>query len=213
MGGAVMHVKKLLKGRGGLQKLITMDMSHDMIKRSMELVPSSSKLENHYVVGDEEFLPFKKGSLDLIISALGMHWVNDLPSAMMQCQVALKPDGMFLAAMLGGETLRELRIACTVAQLEREGGISDRISPLVQVQDAGNLLTAAGFALPTVDTDKYSMRYPSALELIEHLRSMGECNAISQRVKLLRKETALAAAAAYDAMFGDEDGIPATFQV
>ncbi|MCO5578727.1 hypothetical protein L7F22_032572 [Adiantum nelumboides] len=200
MGGAVMHVKKLLKGRGGVQKLTTMDMSHDMIKRSMELVPSSSKLENYYVVGDEEFLPFKKGSLDLIISALGMHWVNDLPSAMMQCQVALKPDGMFLAAMFGGETLRELRIACTVAQLEREGGISARISPLVQVQDAGNLLTAAGFALPTVDTDKYIMRYPSALELIEHLRSMGECNAISQRVKSLRKETALAAAAAYDAI-------------
>eukprot|EP00250_Pteridium_aquilinum_P014984 c22314_g1_i1 orf=1-312(-) len=79
--------------------------------------------------------------------------------------MALKPDGMFLAAMLGGETLRELRIACTVAQLEREGGISARVSPLVQVQDAGNLLTGAGFALPTVDTDKYILRYPSGVLL------------------------------------------------
>eukprot|EP00250_Pteridium_aquilinum_P014985 c22314_g1_i2 orf=290-1309(-) len=213
MGGAVMHVKKLLKGRGGIEKLITMDISHDMIKKSMELAPSNSKLENLHVVGDEEYLPFKDGSLDLIISALGIHWVNDLPGAMMQCRMALKPDGMFLAAMLGGETLRELRIACTVAQLEREGGISARVSPLVQVQDAGNLLTGAGFALPTVDTDKYILRYPSALELIEHLRSMGENNAVSQRVKSLRRETAIAAAAAYDAMFGDSDGISATFQV
>lgn len=213
MGGAVTHVKKLLKGRGGVERLITMDISHDMIKKSMELAPSTSNLENLYVVGDEEYLPFKEGSLDLIISALGIHWVNDLPGAMVQCRMALKPDGMFLAAMLGGETLRELRIACTVAQLEREGGISARVSPLVQVQDAGNLLTGAGFALPTVDTDKYIMRYPTALELIEHLRSMGENNAVSQRVKLLRKETAIATAAAYDAMFGDSDGIPATFQV
>lgn len=84
MGGAVTHVKKLLKGRGGVEKLITMDISHDMIKKSMDLAPSSSKLENHYVVGDEEYLPFKEGSLDLIISALGIHWVNDLPGAMTQ---------------------------------------------------------------------------------------------------------------------------------
>lgn len=84
MGGAVAHVKKLLRGRGGVEKLITMDMSHDMVKKTMELAPSSSKLENHYVVGDEEYLPFKAGSLDLIISALGIHWVNDLPGAMTQ---------------------------------------------------------------------------------------------------------------------------------
>lgn len=213
MGGAITHVNRLLKGRGGVEKLITMDVSNDMIKKSMDMASSSSKLEKHYIVGDEEFLPFKEGSLDLIISALGIHWVNDLPGAMTQCRMALKPDGMFLAAMLGGETLRELRIACTVAQLERDGGISARVSPLVQVQDAGNLLTGAGFALPTVDVDKYTMRYPSALELIEHLRSMGENNAVAQRVKSLRRETAIAAAAVYEAMFGDNDGIPATFQV
>ncbi|KAH7291525.1 hypothetical protein KP509_29G020400 [Ceratopteris richardii] len=213
MGGAVMHVKKLLKGRGGVEKLVNMDISHDMIKKSMELSTSSSNIENYYIVGDEEFLPFKAGSLDLIVSVLGLHWVNDLPRAMAQCRTALKPDGMFLAAMLGGETLRELRISCTLAEMERQGGISPRVSPLVQVQDAGNLLTGAGFAIPTVDTDKYIMRYPSALELIDHLRSMGECNAVSQRVKSLRRETAIAAAAIYDSMFGDSDGIMATFQV
>ncbi|PNX90918.1 Sam-dependent methyltransferase, partial [Trifolium pratense] len=114
-----------------------------------------------FVVGDEEFLPIKENSVDLVISCLGLHWTNDLPGAMIQSMLALKPDGLFLAAILGGETLKELRIACTVAQMEREGGISPRISPLAQVRDAGNLLTRAGFNLPGVDVDEYTVKYES----------------------------------------------------
>ncbi|KAK8317901.1 hypothetical protein V6Z12_A13G139300 [Gossypium hirsutum] len=191
-----------------------------------------------------------RGRVDLVISCLGLHWTNDLPGAMIQCKLALKPDGLFLAAILGGETLKELRIACTVAQMEREGGISPRVSPLAQaymcifyhsllftlaiaiqpsisdvhastcisiylytcyVRDAGNLLTRAGFALPGVDVDEYVVRYNSALDLIEHLRAMGETNALLQRTNILKRETALATAA-YDSMFAAEDGtIPATF--
>eukprot|EP00268_Persea_americana_P013949 TRINITY_DN16178_c0_g1_i4.p1 TRINITY_DN16178_c0_g1~~TRINITY_DN16178_c0_g1_i4.p1 ORF type:complete len:170 (-),score=46.07 TRINITY_DN16178_c0_g1_i4:456-965(-) len=133
---------------------------------------------------------------------------------MIQCRSALKPDGLFLAAILGGETLKELRIACTIAQMEREGGISPRISPLAQVRDAGNLLTRAGFTLPGVDVDEYTVRYDSALELIQHLRAMGETNALLQRNNILKKETALATAAVYQSLFGAEDGtVPATFQV
>ncbi|KAJ7538995.1 hypothetical protein O6H91_11G072200 [Diphasiastrum complanatum] len=167
LGGAVDHVKRSIRGRGGIERLITMDMSKDMIKKTLE---SSSldgydkfnkNIESLHVIGDEEFLPFKSGSLDLIISCLGLHWVNDLPGAMTQCRMALKPDGLFLASMYGGDTLRELRIACTAAQLEREGGVSPRISPLAQVRDAGNLLTRAGLALPTVDVDEYTVNYPS----------------------------------------------------
>ncbi|KAL1063407.1 hypothetical protein V6Z11_D13G140800 [Gossypium hirsutum] len=155
-----------------------------------------------------------RGRVDLVISCLGLHWTNDLPGAMIQCKLALKPDGLFLAAILGGETLKELRIACTVAQMEREGGISPRVSPLAQVRDAGNLLTRAGFALPGVDVDEYVVRYKSALDLIEHLRAMGETNALLQRTNILKRETALATAAIYDSMFAAEDGtIPATFQV
>ncbi|XP_040940252.1 putative methyltransferase At1g22800, mitochondrial isoform X3 [Gossypium hirsutum] len=155
-----------------------------------------------------------RGRVDLVISCLGLHWTNDLPGAMIQCKLALKPDGLFLAAILGGETLKELRIACTVAQMEREGGISPRVSPLAQVRDAGNLLTRAGFALPGVDVDEYVVRYNSALDLIEHLRAMGETNALLQRTNILKRETALATAAIYDSMFAAEDGtIPATFQV
>ncbi|XP_078434732.1 S-adenosyl-L-methionine-dependent methyltransferases superfamily protein isoform X1 [Wolffia australiana] len=216
LGGSLGAVRRLLRGRGSIQKLIMMDMSSDMIrklKQSEKDLPDDD-LEKFYMVGDEEFLPLKENSVDLIISCLGLHWTNDLPGAMIQSRLALKPDGLFLAAVLGGETLKELRIACTVAQMEREGGISPRISPLAQVRDAGNLLTRAGFTLPAVDVDEFTVRYESALELIEHLRMMGETNALLQRNKILRRETALATAAVYDSMFAAEDGtIPATFQV
>ncbi|KAG8472686.1 hypothetical protein CXB51_034612 [Gossypium anomalum] len=201
---------------GAIQKFIMMDTSYDMLKlcQSSQLDSDNENIETSYVVGDEEFLPIKESSVDLVISCLGLHWTNDLPGAMIQCKLALKPDGLFLAAILGGETLKELRIACTVAQMEREGGISPRVSPLAQVRDAGNLLTRAGFALPGVDVDEYVVRYNSALDLIEHLRAMGETNALLQRTNILKRETALATAAIYDSMFAAEDGtIPATFQV
>uniref|UniRef100_A0A2P2L463 Methyltransferase type 11 domain-containing protein n=1 Tax=Rhizophora mucronata TaxID=61149 RepID=A0A2P2L463_RHIMU len=200
---------------GSIEKLIMMDTSYDMIKSCKHTQQDvSDNMETSFVVGDEEFLPMKECSLDLVISCMGLHWTNDLPGAMIQSKLALKPDGLFLAAILGGETLKELRIACTVAQLEREGGISPRLSPLAQVRDAGNLLTRAGFTLPGVDVDEYVVRYKSALELIDHLRAMGETNALLQRNIMLKRETALATAAIYDSMFAAEDGtIPATFQV
>ncbi|MBA0874050.1 hypothetical protein Goshw_010927 [Gossypium schwendimanii] len=236
LGGSLQAVRQMLRGRGAIQKFIMMDTSYDMLKlcKSSQLDSGNENIETSYVVGDEEFLPIKESSVDLVISCLGLHWTNDLPGAMIQCKLALKPDGLFLAAILGGETLKELRIACTVAQMEREGGISPRVSPLaqacdlftcflsfqlltcfcLQVRDAGNLLTRAGFALPGVDVDEYVVRYKSALDLIEHLRAMGETNALLQRTNILKRETALATAAIYDSMFAAKDGtIPATFQV
>ncbi|KAJ7949745.1 Methyltransferase [Quillaja saponaria] len=215
LGGSMEAIRRLLRGRGAIEKLVMMDTSYDMVKlckNSAEVC--NDTIETTFMVGDEEFLPVKESSLDLVISCLGLHWTNDLPGAMIQSRLALKPDGLFLAAILGGETLKELRIACTVAQMEREGGISPRVSPLAQVRDAGNLLTRAGFSLPGVDVDQYTIRYKSALELIEHLRTMGETNALLQRNPVLRRDTALATAAIYDSMFAAEDGtIPATFQV
>nr|CAB3459635.1 unnamed protein product [Digitaria exilis] len=221
LGGSADAVRRLLRGRGGIEKLIMMDMSADMVRkwRGSENATDDGP-ETHFVVGDEEFLPIKESSQDLIISCLGLHWTNDLPGAMIQCRLALKPDGLFLAAILGGETLKELRIACTIAQMEREGGISPRMSPLAQVRDAGNLLTRAGFTLPGVDVDQYTVKYNSglykkrSLELVEHLRAMGETNALFHRNPVLKRDTALATAAIYQSMFGLEDGsIPATFQV
>ncbi|CAN0920560.1 Putative methyltransferase At1g22800, mitochondrial [Linum grandiflorum] len=215
LGGSLAAVRRQLRSQGSIEKLIMMDASHDMIKVCKQASDDANdNIETSFVVGDEEFLPMKESSLDLVISCLGLHWTNDLPGAMIQAKLALKPDGLFLAAILGGETLKELRTACTVAQMEREGGISPRMSPLAQVRDAGNLLTRAGFTLPGVDVDEYTVKYPSALELIEHLRAMGETNALLQRSNILKRETALATAAVYESMFGAEDGsIPATFQV
>ncbi|KAG8051223.1 hypothetical protein GUJ93_ZPchr0009g2219 [Zizania palustris] len=162
LGGSAGAARRLLRGRGGIEKLIMMDMSADMVKKWKEMDNSADdNLETHFVVGDEEFLPIRESSQDMIISSLGLHWTNDLPGAMIQCRLALKPDGLFLAAILGGETLKELRIACTIAQMEREGGISPRMSPLAQVRDAGNLLTRAGFNLPGVDVDRSLPLLPS----------------------------------------------------
>ncbi|CAH9131681.1 unnamed protein product [Cuscuta epithymum] len=216
LGGSMEAVNRLLRGRGGIEKLVMMDTSPDMIKRCRDAQHDypNENVETSFVIGDEEFLPIKESSLDLVISSLGLHWTNDLPGAMIQCRLALKPDGLFLAAILGGETLKELRIACTIAQMEREGGISPRMSPLAHVRDAGNLLTRAGFTLPGVDVDEYTVRYKSALELIEHLRAMGETNALLQRSNMLKRDTAIATAAIYESMFAADDGtIPATFQV
>uniref|UniRef100_A0A0V0I2K9 Putative S-adenosyl-L-methionine-dependent methyltransferases superfamily protein-like n=1 Tax=Solanum chacoense TaxID=4108 RepID=A0A0V0I2K9_SOLCH len=216
MGGSLEAIRRLLRGRGGIEKLLMMDTSWDMVKlcKDAEQQMPTDNIETSYVIGDEEYLPVKENSVDLVISCLGLHWTNDLPGAMIQSRLALKPDGLFLAAILGGETLRELRIACTIAQMEREGGISPRLSPLAQVRDAGNLLTRAGFTLPGVDVDEYTVRYSSALELIEHLRAMGETSALLQRSKVLKKDTALATAAIYESMFAAEEGtIPATFQI
>ncbi|MEW5300865.1 MAG: hypothetical protein WDW36_003763 [Sanguina aurantia] len=191
---------------------------HD-ISTSTSGPAGSSKLaaewpEVEYVQAGQEYIPLQPGTVDVVISSLGLHWVNDLPGAMAQARIALKPDGLFLAAMYGGETLQELRISCALAQMEREGGVSAFVSPLAQVRDAGNLLTRAGLAMPAVDLDTFKLHYPTPLDLVTHLRSMGEGNANVQRRKTLNRDTALAASATYHSMFGEDDGtIPATFQV
>ncbi|KAG4987240.1 hypothetical protein JHK84_035192 [Glycine max] len=188
LGGSLQPITRSLSvppAPGGVEKLIVMDASYDMLQ-ACKNAHHNATVETHFLVADEEFLPIKESSVDLVVSCLGLHWTNDLPGAMIQSRLALKPDGLFLAAILGGETLKELRIACTLAQMEREGGISPRVSPLAQ----------------------------ASLELIEHLRAMGETNALYQMNNILKRDTALATAAIYDSMFSAEDGtVPATFQV
>ena len=178
----------------------------------------------HYARFDEENLPARDGVFDVVVSALGLHWANDLPGAMAAARASLKPDGLFLSSILGGETLREMRIACAVAEMETEGGVSQRVSPLAQVRDCGNLLTRAGMKLPAVDVDTLTVQYPSPAKLVEHLRSMAETNAaVSRRTGAVRRTTAAAAAACYAHMFpaadaerGDAergDAVECTFQV
>ncbi len=167
------------------------------------------------VAADEEALPFAPQSLDLIVSVLNLHGVNDLPGALVQIRRALKPGGLFLGAMFGGQSLTELRQALSEAELELEGGVSPRVSPFADVRDAGALLQRAGFAMPVADVDQIDVNYADPLALMRELRGMGESNALNLRRRVfLRRATLLRACQIYEQKFGLSGGrIPATVQV
>jgi SAM-dependent methyltransferase len=164
---------------------------------------------------DEEALPFAEASLDAVLSCLSLHWVNDLPGALVQIRRALAPDGLFLASVLGGDTLVELREVLSAAELEVTGGISPRVSPFADIPDLGGLLQRAGFALPVVDSDALTVTYDNLFALMADLRGMGESNAVLERHKLpTRRGVLMRAAEIYHEHFADADGrIPATFQI
>ncbi len=183
-----------------------------------DLSPAMTAANSHNharAVADEEWLPFAPASFDLAVSNLSLHWVNDLPGALAQVRRALKPDGFFLGALLGGDSLFELRRCLMDAELKIEGGLSPRISPMADIRDAGNLLTRAGFALPVADSDMLTVSYASAFDLMKELRGMGESNAVAERRKgFSRRATLLEAAATYAKDYADADGrVTVTFQV
>jgi NADH dehydrogenase [ubiquinone] 1 alpha subcomplex assembly factor 5 len=194
-----------LQSRPGVESVVRSDLSHAMISQS----------EGLHLVSDEEFSPFAPGTFDLVVSCLNLHWVNDLPGALIQIRQSLKPDGLFLAALLGGETLTELRQAFLEAEMETMGGAGQRISPMTDIRDAGGLLQRAGFALPVADTETLTVSYGSALKLMHDLRGMGESHAARTRCKAFtRRDTLARAAAIYEERFAGEDGrIPATFEI
>ena len=167
------------------------------------------------VAADPELLPFGDASLDLIVSNLALHWAADLPGALVQLRRALRPDGLLLAAMLGGQTLVELRTALFEAELEEEGGVSPRVSPAVELVDAAALLQRAGFALPVADSETLTVTYPALPALLRELRGMGETNALAARRRAgLRRATLARAASIYRERFGDSAGrLPATFEI
>jgi hypothetical protein len=150
-----------------------------------------------------------------VVSLFALQGVNDLPGTLVQIRRALRQDGLFLAALLGGSTLTELRQSFAQAEAELEGGISPRVAPFADVRDLGGLLQRAGFALPVADTDLVRVRYASPFDLLRDLRGMGLTNALSDRRRTpLRRGTLLRAAAIYAERFGDPDGrIPATFEI
>lgn len=194
-----------LAGRGGIETLVHCDLS----PRLAALAPPPG------VAADEEALPFAEGAFDLVLSSFSLHWVNDLPGALSQIRRALKPDGLFLAAMPGGQTLKELRQALAEAEIAEEGGLSPRISPFVDVRDAGNLLVRAGFALPVADLETITVSYPDPLALVRDLRGAGEANAVIERRRNpSRRTTLFAALSRYAELHGDAEGrVPATVQV
>jgi len=167
------------------------------------------------VVADEEALPFRDASLDLVISALALQFVNDLPGTLIQVRRALKPDGLFLAAMIGGESLTELRAAFAEAEAEVEGGVSPRVAPFADLRDLGALLQRAGFALPVTDVDRITVRYASPLALMHDLRRMGAGNVLTERRRTpLRRATLRRVFEIYAERFADADGrVRATFEI
>lgn len=162
-----------------------------------------------------EALNLDPASQDLVISILDLHSVNDLPGTLVQIRQALKPDGLFIGCMFGGETLHELRQSLMQAELEISGGASPRVFPFADKQQMGGLLQRAGFALPVVDSDILKVSYRDILHLMQDLKGMGETNSIADRRKTLTPRSLFAMAqAAYDQNFKDPDGkITASFEI
>ena len=167
------------------------------------------------VAADLEALPFRDGVFDLAVSALALQFVNDLPGTLAQIRRTLKADGLFLAALIGGSSLAELREAFATAEAEVEGGASPRIAPFVDVRELGALLQRAGFALPVTDIDRLTVRYASPLALMHDLRRMGATNALAERRRApLRRATLQRMMEIYGKRFADADGrVRATFEI
>lgn len=164
---------------------------------------------------EHERLALEPETLDLAVSALALQFVNDLPGVLAQIRRALKPDGLFLAAVIGGDTLTELRQAFAAAEAELDGGLSPRVAPFADLRDLGALLQRAGFALPVTDVDRIVVRYDNAFALMQDLRRMGATNVLTERRRTpLRRATLLRMAQIYSERFADPDGrIRATFDV
>jgi NADH dehydrogenase [ubiquinone] 1 alpha subcomplex assembly factor 5 len=192
-----------LEGRGGVRVLVQADVSKAMIDET----------NGPRVVCDEEFLPFAENTFDAVFSAGSLHWVNDLPGTLVQIHRILKKDGLFLALFPGGETLKELRASLEAAEISIKGGVSPRVSPFIDVRDAGALLQRAGFSMPVADSDKLTAYYQDPLTLFADLREWGESNVLHTRQKTFTRRTILFEAAAhYVRMFKNAKGIPATFE-
>lgn len=167
----------------------------------------------HVGLEQDEALDLSAGNYDLVVSVLGLHTINDLPGVLMQIRRALKPDGLFLAALFGGATLHELRDSFAFAESEIRGGASPRVAPFADVRDLGALLQRAGFALPVADVERTVARYASFATLVEDLRNLGETNVLAERSKKpLSRAVLNAAVARYADKHADADGrLRATF--
>ncbi|MCJ1442087.1 MAG: hypothetical protein MMC23_002579 [Stictis urceolatum] len=198
-----------------LTHLTCAESSPTLLHRDASLPFNSALSLTRHLLPDSELLPFSENTFDAVLSSLGLHWINDLPSILAQTNHILKPDAPLLAAMLGGDTLFELRTALQLASLERRGGVSQHVSPLADVRDVGGLLGKAGFKLLTVDVDDIVVDYPSSFALMKDLQDMGEGNALLGReMGAIGRDVLLAAEGIYRELHGNEDGsLPATFRV
>ncbi len=199
---------------GGIQTLIQCDSCVLDKSKMVHLENFKETLPYQRIVCDEEFLPFPENSVDLVLSNMSMHWVNDLPQALHNIHSVLRPDGAFICSMLGGNTLKELRHCFYLAEQERRGGMSPHTSPLALPSDIAGLMQAAKFSLPTIDVDTIQVRfqvklgllhficrqqitYPDAFSLMEHIFKMGEGSAAFNRQYAVGRDTFIAMASIY----------------
>jgi SAM-dependent methyltransferase len=195
LGGATTHAAHALSRSGKAETVL----------RLATLPPSARSIP--VAVADEEALPLGEASVDLVASLLSLQAVNDLPGALAQIKRALRPDGLFIACLLGGESLTELRQSLAEAEAELSAGMSPRVAPFADARELGALLQRAGFALPVTDVEKLTVRYDDAFALMRDLRAMGMTNPLVERARLpLRRATLLRAAQIYAKRFADADG-------
>ena len=205
LGGRGGHLSRAVMATGRVERLFATDPSPSL----------AAGLAVPALAADEEALPFAPASLDLVTSSLALHWVNDLPGAMVQIRQVLRPDGLFLGALFGGETLYELRQVLMEAELAVTGGVAPRISPMADLRDAAGLLQRAGFALPVADRDMLTVAYPDVLALMRDLSRMGETNAVRMRSgRALRRDVLAETVRLYEKRHAIAQGrVRASFEV
>ncbi|KAK0706735.1 S-adenosyl-L-methionine-dependent methyltransferase [Lasiosphaeria miniovina] len=200
-----------------ISELVAADSSETALYRDADLPfnENGQMRVSRHVLGDAESLPYEPALFDMVLSSMSLHWVNDLPGVLAQINRVLRPDCPFIGAMLGGDTLFELRTALQLADTERRGGMSPHVSPLADTRDVGGLLQRAGFKMLTVDVEDIIVDYPDSFALMQDLQAMGESNAILGReMGALSRDVLLAADAIYRELHGNDDGtVPATFRI
>lgn len=196
---------KILVHRDDIECIVNCDPSFGMVTLS----------PGPRLVADEDALPFQSSCFDLVMSLLSLHWVNDLPSALIQVARCLKSDGLFLAAMFGGETLVELRRSLLEAEVKTRGRVYPRVSPFVDIRDLGDLLQRADFTMPVVDIDQITVTYPNTFALMAELRGMGESNATHHRPRHFTAPSTLQAVGEFypESTRGPDGRISALFQI
>lgn len=204
LGSHTGQLSSLIANRPGTTHYIQCDLAPEMLQRNIGM----------RVVADEEFLPFADNSVDAVVSLSALQWVNDLPGTLAQIHRILKPDGLFLAAVAGPETLHELRSIAAETDSARYGGISPRVSPFIDIRDAGALLQRAGFALPVVDSDRFTISYENLFALMQDLRGIAQPNLLHGRLQhFTPRSWFMDAASRYAAQHADAEGrIQATFE-
>lgn len=194
-----------LMALSSIEEVYSQDHSYEML----------SKAPGIRINCDEELLPFAPESLDLVVSSLSLQFANDLPGTLSQIKRCLKADGAFIAALLGGDSLSELRHVFLMAEEELYGGVSPRVAPFADVRDMGHLLQRAGFTLPVTDREVLKVRYPSAMHLMKELQAMGASNCLQNRSNVHNTKTLFEKVCElYTQHYADEDGrITASFEI